>query len=49
MSEVYLELEKIKNTLEEILGSLPDNCKEWEKIENLLSTLEEITKSWPPR
>lgn len=38
--EIYLELEKIKNSLENILGNLPDESKEWESIEILLTQAE---------
>lgn len=44
--EIYLELENIKNTLENILGNLPDESREWESIEALLlqceTTLKEV-------
>lgn len=41
IDEIILELEKMKNTLENLLGNAPDDSPEWEQIEQLLTQVED--------
>jgi hypothetical protein len=40
MDKIITELNKMKNTLENLLGNVPDESRQWEALEQLLTQVE---------